>query len=335
MKRITAFILALTSLILPAHAGGENSAPEPNDFVEEIMEANFIKDGSYAIGFRSLYDGETWLCNANEYFKVASVYKMPLNMYFYEQEAAGEIAPDELVAGMALDTCHWYSLEYSNNEISEAMVDYLGGYAQFKRDILKYIGDAADDVTNEYYYDNAFTAEMVLNILDYLYTNADVFRQQLEHMLAAQPGEYLKSGELGCDIAQKYGYQVYDGVLHIAVAGIVYADEPILLTVLTRRSYGAVEAMGELCDAFAAWEKDRVGLLREEEAERQEAERLEAERLAELERHDSAAKSETLKALCAAASASPLPGFVPWRLLFSELEGSVADALPDMIRDSK
>ena len=91
MKRLTAILLALLTFVLPAFAGGEESVPGPDEFVPEIMGEYFRSDENYAIAFRSMYDGETWLWNSDEYFKVASVYKLPLNMYFYELEAAGAI----------------------------------------------------------------------------------------------------------------------------------------------------------------------------------------------------------------------------------------------------
>ena len=239
----------------------------------------------------------------------------------YDMEAAGEIDPDTRIAGMTLDQCHYYSLEFSNNEISEAMLDYLGGYSQYKRDILKYIGDAAEDVTNDYYYDNAFTAEMVLNILDYLYEHSNLVEEQIGHMLLAQPDEYLESGELDCDIAQKYGYETYDGALHVAVAGIVYAEEPFLITVLTRYNYGAVYAMGELCDAFAAWDAERISALRQD-SNGDPAQITDPEEQAEeneLEYLRSAARSAILAAAQAACAVSPLPSLLPWDEIFGAL----------------
>lgn len=312
MKRVTAFILSLALLILPVLAGGEDSSASPDEFVAEIMDSYSFRDGNYAIAFRSMYDGETWLYNAGEYFKVASVYKLPLNMYFYEMEAAREIEPDTIVGGVSLELAHYYSLEFSNNEISEAMLDYLGGYAQYKTDILKYIGGAADDVTDEYYYDNAFTAEMLLNILDYLYSHSQDFEGQLEHMLAAQPGEYLESGELDCEIAQKYGSQSYDGVLHVAVAGIVYADEPFLITVLTRSTYGAAEAMGRLCDAFAAWDAQRVEELKAQE----EVEPSPTPDVNEPAQELTLPETLAIDAAEAVCGIAPLPAQLPWSEIF-------------------
>lgn len=199
MKRPLALTLALilmSTIVLPVLADGEDFADSPDEFVPEIMSEHYISDRNYAIAFKSMYDGETWLYNAEEYFKVASVYKLPLNMYFYELENSGRIDPDTLIGGMTLDQCHYYSLEFSNNQISEAMFNYLGGYAEYKRLILPYTGYSEDELESDYYYDNAFTARMVLNILDYLYTNSEDFEAQIGHMLLAQPDQYLESGEL-------------------------------------------------------------------------------------------------------------------------------------------
>lgn len=318
MKRPLALTLALilmSTIVLPVLADGEDFADSPDEFVPEIMSEHYISDRNYAIAFKSMYGGETWLYNAEEYFKVASVYKLPLNMYFYELENSGRIDPDTLIGGMTLEQCHYYSLEFSNNQISEAMFNYLGGYAEYKRLILPYTGYSEDELESDYYYDNAFTARMVLNILDYLYTNSEDFEAQIGHMLLAQPDQYLESGELDCDIAQKYGYETYNEVLHVAVAGIVYADEPFLITILTRGSYSAVDAMGELCDASAAWDAERIAAIEAEKEDQPEPTAEPDEPAGETQELEDAAL-ELAQAVCAV---SPLPSCLPWGELFESL----------------
>lgn len=257
MKRLTAILLALLTFVLPAFAGGEESVPGPDEFVPEIMGEYFRSDENYAIAFRSMYDGETWLWNSDEYFKVASVYKLPLNMYFYELEAAGEIAPDESIYGVPLDYCHEQSLVYSNNELSQLMVDWIGSYRQFKEIAFGYTGLDESERSFDYYASGGFTARMMVGMLQTLWDDPETFWQEIEYLKQANPGEYLKSGECGLEIAQKYGYEHYDGVLNICIAGIVYTDEPFLITVLTRGVGWAEVLMGELCDAFAEYEQTR------------------------------------------------------------------------------
>lgn len=309
MRRALAALLAALVFVLPVLADGEvSSPPGPEEFVPEIMEGIGLGEGGYAVAFRSLDGGGDWYYNEEAYFKAASVYKLPLNMYFYELENSGALSPDELIGGIRLSVCHRESLEHSDNPISQAMLDYLGGYAQYKRLILPYTGYVESELRPDYYNENAFTARMVLNILDYLYTHSDEFAGAIDHLLAAQPGQYLKGGSLDAPIAQKYGYERYDGVLHVAVAGIVYGEHPFLIVILTRGSYAAVDAMGELCDAFAEWEAGRAAALRAE------AEALEAERLAEEARERERAELEGIVRDCvdAALSASPLPAGLPW-----------------------
>ena len=316
MKRALAFLLALaisTTPCLPVLADGESRSEGPGSFVSEIMEANHIRDGNYAVAFMSTYDGETWFCNEEEYFQVASVYKLPLNMYYYELEAAGVLDGSSSVAGIPLSYFHYTSLEESNNPISQAMYEHLGGYAEFKRLILPYTGYSEDELDAAYYNENAFTARMVLNMLDYVWERREGFGELIDHLLAAQPGQYLESGETDCDIAQKYGYETYDGVLHVAVAGIVYADEPFLLAVLTRGSYAAVDALGQLCDAFVSWDARRIA--------EKEAQPPASSAPVENPEYEGPGAGEygslILQLVLAVCAASPLPAQLPWNEIFS------------------
>ena len=317
MKRAIALILALLTLGLPVFADGETASEGPDEFVAEIMDSYSFPEGNYAIGFRSLYDGETWYYNEEAYFEVCSVYKLPLNMYFYELENAGELESDAIIGGMSLDRCHEYSLEYSNNDVSQAMIRWIGSYAEYKTAMLKYLGCTADEVPDRFFMTGEFNAKQILNALDYLYAHSDTLGEEIDHLLVAQPDQYLESGELDCPIAQKYGYDTIRGTLYIAVAGIVFAEEPFLITVLTKGNYTAIHAMGELCDAFAEWDAGRTEALKTEaEAERQAAELR--------EKAEHAALDAAFSSLAAVGAVSPLPSLLPWHTIGEELEALFA-----------
>ncbi|MFR3290464.1 MAG: hypothetical protein ACLTSG_09530 [Lachnospiraceae bacterium] len=98
---------------------------------------------------------------------------------------------------------------------------------------------------------------MMVGMLQTLWDDPETFGQEIDYLKEANPGEYLESGECGLEVAQKYGYEHYDGILNICIAGIVYTDEPFLITVLTRGVGWAEVLMGELCDAFAEYEQTR------------------------------------------------------------------------------
>lgn len=256
LRLLASLLLAALLLCSPALADGAADALDAA--VGALFEEYDLSERNFALGFRALSDGTEYWYNADKLFETASLYKLPLNMYFYELEAAGEIASDEPIYGVPLDYCHEQSLVYSNNELSQNMIDWIGSYRQFKDIAFGYTG--LDDSLRgfDYYASGGFTARMMVGMLQTLWDDPETFGQEIDYLKEANPGEYLESGECGLEVAQKYGYEHYDGILNICIAGIVYTDEPFLITVLTRGVGWAEVLMGELCDAFAEYEQTRA-----------------------------------------------------------------------------
>lgn len=255
LRLLASLLLAALLLCSPALADGAADALDAA--VGALFEEYDLSERNFALGFRALSDGTEYWYNADKLFETASLYKLPLNMYFYELEAAGEIASDEPIYGVPLDYCHEQSLVYSNNELSQNMIDWIGSYRQFKDIAFGYTGLDESERGFDYYASGGFTARMMAGMLQTLWDDPDTFGEAIEHLKKAHPGEYLESGECGLEIAQKYGYEHYDGILNICIAGIVYTDEPFLITVLTRGVGWAEVLMGKLCDAFAEYEQTR------------------------------------------------------------------------------
>lgn len=255
LRLLASLLLAALLLCSPALADGAADALDAA--VGALFEEYDLSERNFALGFRALSDGTEYWYNADKLFETASLYKLPLNMYFYELEAAGEMASDESIYGVPLDYCHEQSLVYSNNELSQLMVDWIGSYRQFKDIAFGYTGLDESERGFDYYASGGFTARMMVGMLQTLWDDPETFGQEIDYLKEANPGEYLESGECGLEVAQKYGYEYYDGVLNICIAGIVYTDEPFLITVLTRGVGWAEVLMGELCDAFAEYEQTR------------------------------------------------------------------------------
>lgn len=256
LRLLASLLLAALLLYSPALADGAADALDAA--VGALFEEYDLSERNFALGFRALSDGTEYWYNADKLFETASLYKLPLNMYFYELEAAGDIASDEPIYGVPLDYCHEQSLVYSNNELSQLMVDWIGSYRQFKDIAFGYTGLDESERGFDYCASGGFTARMMVGMLQTLWDDPETFGQEIDYLKEANPGEYLESGECGLEIAQKYGYEHYDGILNICIAGIVYTDEPFLITVLTRGVGWAEVLMGELCDAFAEYEQTRA-----------------------------------------------------------------------------
>lgn len=255
--RLLASLLLAALLLLPCSARADGAQETLDETMEELFERYRLTEKNFALGFRALSDGTEYWYNADKLFETASLYKLPLNMYFYELEAAGELEPDGAVYGIPLDLFHEQSLVYSNNELSQNMIDWIGSYRQFKDIAFGYTGLDESERDAEYYACGGFSARMMVGMLQTLYDDPDTFGEAISYLKDAQPGQYLESGDCGLEVAQKYGYEYYDDILNVCIAGIVYTEEPFLMTVLTRGVGEAGVLMGKLCDAFAEYEQTR------------------------------------------------------------------------------
>ncbi len=193
--RLLASLLIAALLLLPCSAYADGAQETLDETIEELFERYRLTEKNFALGFRALSDRTEYWYNADKLFETASLYKLPLNMYFYELEAAGEIAPDESIYGVPLDYCHEQSLVYSNNELSQLMVDWIGSYRQFKDIAFGYTGLDESERSFDYYASGGFTARMMVGMLQTLWDDPETFGQEIEYLKEANPGEYLESGD--------------------------------------------------------------------------------------------------------------------------------------------
>ena len=125
-RRVLTILLAAAILAaaVPVYAdGGADAEAQLEADLAAIMSEHGLDEGNIAFGYRRTTDWTQFTFNEDALFESASVYKLALNMYYYEQEAAGNIAPDAVYGGMPLSDCHRLSLQYSNNDLSRVMLD--------------------------------------------------------------------------------------------------------------------------------------------------------------------------------------------------------------------
>ena len=136
-RRILTILLAaaVLAVAVPVYAdGGADAEAQLEADLAAIMSEHGLDEGNIAFGYRRTTDWTQFTFNEDALFESASVYKLALNMYYYEQEAAGNIAPDAVYGGMPLSDCHRLSLQYSVNDVSLAMLDAaFPDFADYKR----------------------------------------------------------------------------------------------------------------------------------------------------------------------------------------------------------
>lgn len=326
-KRRGGALLLLTSMLLALTAGVSAADTEPAEDtlearVAQFMEENYLNEQNFSMSYYNTVTGESYAFEDTHMMVAASTYKLPLNLYYYQQELAGEIAPDALIAGVyRLSDCHYQSLVWSNNEISEAMLYQIGSFQEYKQTMRTFTDMTDDEIDPRYYSGNLYCTRMMMDALKYLYDHAADYEEMLSYMKEASPQNgYFRKYVTECEVAHKYGS--FEGAENDT--GIIYAGQPFLLAVYTQDVAGE-----EICAKAARLMKDytdeqyAIQLEQERlETERCErAKRLEADRAAQEESQEGAEEREALRTEQREA--------VKARLLAAEAERLAAEKAPE------
>lgn len=300
-KRRGGALLLLASMLLALTAGVSAADAEPAEDtlearVAQFMEENYLNEQNFSMSYYNTVTGESYAFEDTHMMVAASTYKLPLNLYYYQQELAGEIAPDALIAGVyRLSDCHYQSLVWSNNEISEAMLYQIGSFQEYKQTMRTFTDMTDDEIDPRYYSGNLYCTRMMMDALKYLYDHAADYEEMLSYMKEASPQNgYFRKYVTECEVAHKYGS--FEGAENDT--GIIYAGQPFLLAVYTQDVAGE-----EICAKAARLMKDytdeqyAIQLEQERlETERCErAERLEADRAAQEKSQEGAEEREALR----------------------------------------
>lgn len=265
--RLLALILAVfTILAVPAMAyepPAEFQDQSLEDIMTAFMEEKGLHKGNFSVSYYNTVTGESYAFHDTTMMVAASTFKLPLNMYYYEMEQAGEIASDAYIArgNMTLDKAHYESLVNSNNEVSLGMLYNLGNFREYKNKMRKYFTMTDEEIDASYYYDNYYCTRMMMDALKYLYDHADSFEEMIGYMKQAQPGQYFKAGVEDYEVAHKYGW--FEGAVNDV--GIIYAPQPFLLAVYTQdTSETVVGDTAKLLTAYNVWQSEQETLKEEE-----------------------------------------------------------------------
>lgn len=234
MKRL--FLLLLVFLLACPVWAQEASDLAPA--VEAYMEEHGLNESNFSMSYYNTVTGESYSYNDKKFMVAASTFKLPVNMYYYELEAAGEIASDAVIpgVGVSLEKAHELSLVESNNEVSIGMLYAIGDgvFSNYKTKMRKYFTMADEEIDYIYYADNYYCTNMMMDALKYLYENRELFSEMIGYMKQAQQDQYFCAGVTEYEVAHKYGW--FEGAVNDV--GIIYTEQPFLLAVYTQDVYG-------------------------------------------------------------------------------------------------
>ena len=239
--------LALTAALLPAavRADGPEEAAAPQtlqSLTEAFLQQYGLSEERFSFGYYNTLTGEEYYIGGDRFFVGGSIYKLPLNMLYVEMLEDGRADPDRRIAGYSYPEIQRLSIQYSNNELSQALRrSFSPDTADYRAEIVKFSGLQPDELPDRFLHENLCSPRFMIGTLQYLYGNADRFADILGYMKLAHPGRYLGDWDSPYEIAHKYGY--FEGQLNDVA--IVYTPEPFFLVVFTHGVYE--KTLGEFC----------------------------------------------------------------------------------------
>jgi hypothetical protein len=155
MRKLLLLLLAvfLLTVCVAAYEVPEDFSGQTLEAVmEEFRQANYLDTYNFSLCYYCPATGEEYAWNENWFSIAASTYKLPLNMYFYEMQQAGEITGDTYITwtGQTLDYIHEKSIVNSNNELSEALMYYWGDHVSYKENMRKYFSMNDEEISPLY-----------------------------------------------------------------------------------------------------------------------------------------------------------------------------------------
>ena len=213
--------------------------------IEAYFQENGIDHEKVAYCITDLEHNIKYSMNEKDEFIAASIYKLPLAMLYYDKVNDGEYTLDSTFtysgymhedAGVVSSNYGIGSqiplsdhlddlIEYSDNDAGHILYENLGGWKEYKEAMTKY----TDSISENYYTeDNVSTANTMNDVVTYLYEHKEDYKDLIENMEKAEPGEYLDR-DTQLSMPQKYG--MYDSALNSV--GFVECNTPYSIVVLT------------------------------------------------------------------------------------------------------
>lgn len=226
--------------------------------IEAYFQENGIDHEKVAYCITDLEHNIKYSMNEKDEFIVASIYKLPLAMLYYDKVNEGEYTLDSTFtySGYMHEDAGVISSDYgigsqvplsdllndliiySDNDAGHILYENLGGWKEYKEAMTKY----TDSISENYYtMDNVTTANTMNDVVTYLYDYKEDYKGLIKNMEEAEPGEYLDR-DTQLSMPQKYG--MYDSALNSV--GFVECNTSYSIVVLTSLGDKGADVMANI-----------------------------------------------------------------------------------------
>lgn len=227
-------------------------------WVDAYLEENYWNHPGCEMAIAFWYSGtdETWFYNADEWIGCVNWYKLPVCMHYAEKLKSGELTKESVVTGITLEYAMSTLLEHSSGPSLYSLVTDLSDREGLSyTDVAKqYAGDLPESYFTSEYYNNAYTARLMMEITKTLFKGGeDRFPFVLEHMKKSQPYDMFKRDwniQSKWDVAQTHAADwggEGDDLIHCTA--IFYTPTPAILTIMTKNIWD-LDIMGGVAGHF-------------------------------------------------------------------------------------
>lgn len=273
MKKLTALILAVFlafSLTLPAFGADAESSEQTDvladlaayydfehrplsDIMEQFRVEYGLSENNFAMAYYATGTGESYGFQVDSYRDAAATYMLPLNIVFYDLEAADAIdgtkdsEGEYYIGTYYLPFMYNYTITDDDDSMGKTMKDYLGSYREYKETLTQF---SDQEYTEEYYTENVFNIRYMMNVLWRIYENQETYSQLLDYMNKAYEGwGFDLNLETRYNVAHKFSQS---GSVCNDVA-IINTPQPFLLAAYSQNVGHAEEMLGSLAELLTEY----------------------------------------------------------------------------------
>ena len=214
-----------------------------DEILTQFREEYGLTEENFSLSYYAPELEETYHFDEHTYRTAGSMYKLALNMYYYDLEREGEIDPETVIQEhrkaddeseeplkeWPLSQMHYDTIVHSDNDMAIAMLYNLGSFYEYRVLMSRY---SDQKYSVDYYWNNVINSNYMLDVLMYLYENQELYPELMENLTKAAPWMFFKQ-YVDYPIAHKYG--MFDGAY--CDAGIIFSNVPFFLVAMVQTPY--------------------------------------------------------------------------------------------------
>ena len=260
LKKLLAFLLA-ACLLLPLSARAEaaalpDEAPDAGEeedelfatvgfggAVERYLAEKGLNGGQILIGWQDVESGVEWYRGADVLMDGSNTYRLPLCMLYADYVAEGRLSREDKVGPYVLERAVEAVLTSASPNPAEVLRRGVSSdHREYRAAIAQNCGMELETIPDAYFSANQFFPRFLIGTLRTLWDNSEKYDWVTDYLKRAQPdnGFGLYRGEY--ELAHIIGRE---GIIYCDT-GVVYAERPFLLTVMTSGVPNAEREIGEI-----------------------------------------------------------------------------------------